>query len=1142
MKQILHKSFALKAFMLVAMMVSAITGAWAETYRKITSTSDLEINKTYLLVCESENQAFAGIAKYGSNYVGDHVDVTISDDYTITSNNVIPFTLLGGATTGWELYVQDQGYLTWSSGNTLASGSTASRWNISFTNGNVFIAFVNESSRKIRFNKANPRFACYTTDQTDIQLYKEVEEDPSDTRTPVTLTWSATTATATLGETFTAPTLTIDPSAASSAVTYSSDDPDVASIDAAGNITIEGAGEVTIKAEIKDNTTYKDASASYTLTVIDPNVPGATAENPYTVAQAIAAIDAGTGTSNVYVKGIISQIDSYNSTYGSITYWISEDGTTTDQFEVYGGLNIGGTQFSGLDDLKLGAEVVVYGNIKKYNTTYEFDKNNELVSITFSEKAEAGLAYETIAFTINNADDFQAPTLTNPYNLNVTYSSSNEDVAIVNTNTGAISIEGVGTATITATFEGDDNYLPATASYTINVVDANAPGATAENPYSVGDVLQLFIDNNVPTTAVYVKGFISEINSQSSSYKNARYYISDDGTTTNQFYVYNGKYLEGSDFTEDGQILVGDEVIIYGTLTTYNGTNEFAANNYIVSLTRPTTIPVPTFTPAAGEVDAGTTVAINVPSDEIVDYVEYSYDQENWTEYNDEVPFTINEETTIYARSVSTEGTSSAVVSASYTIKSTPIAEDVVIVEDDKTTFLFNTKGNEWGLPVGSTNKATAEAEFTANNKTIILSAADGYYYNETGMLMLGKAESYLTLPAFDFAVGKIEVVGKAGASGTVKQNIFVGNEAVSTETEGATGSNSYIIAPNYQAAGNVYSLKVLSNHNTQITKVIVYKATGEEKANPQLKFSETTASATLGEEFTAPTLSYIEGFDGSISYTSDNEEVATIDAEGVVTLIAAGTAVITASFAGNATYEAAEASYTLTVKNAAVIGTDKFELVTDASTLASGDIIIIVGTDEESNAYALGTNQKTNNRGAVAVTIESADGTITPNSDVQQITLEEGWYFNVGNGYLYASSSSSNQLKTETEVDDKDNAKATIVTDNNSATIVFQGSNTRKNLRFNYNNGDPLFACYANDATTGTLPQIYRKIASDTPSLEGDVNNDGNVTIADVTALVNIILGHPGEGVNMDAADVNGDGNVTIADVTALVNKILKQ
>ena len=60
---------------------------------------------------------------------------------------------------------------------------------------------------------------------------------------------------------------------------------------------------------------------------------------------------------------------------------------------------------------------------------------------------------------------------------------------------------------------------------------------------------------------------------------------------------------------------------------------------------------------------------------------------------------------------------------------------------------------------------------------------------------------------------------------------------------------------------------------------------------------------------------------------------------------------------------------------------------------------------------------------------------------------------------------------------------------------------------------------------------------------ITGDVNSDNKVTIADVTALVNIILGKDDTEpyqYNHDASDVNKDGKVTIADVTALVNIIL--
>ena len=59
----------------------------------------------------------------------------------------------------------------------------------------------------------------------------------------------------------------------------------------------------------------------------------------------------------------------------------------------------------------------------------------------------------------------------------------------------------------------------------------------------------------------------------------------------------------------------------------------------------------------------------------------------------------------------------------------------------------------------------------------------------------------------------------------------------------------------------------------------------------------------------------------------------------------------------------------------------------------------------------------------------------------------------------------------------------------------------------------------------------------------DADVNKYGDVTIADVTALVNIILGKDDAKPYLydhERADINGDGSITIADVTALVNIIL--
>ena len=55
---------------------------------------------------------------------------------------------------------------------------------------------------------------------------------------------------------------------------------------------------------------------------------------------------------------------------------------------------------------------------------------------------------------------------------------------------------------------------------------------------------------------------------------------------------------------------------------------------------------------------------------------------------------------------------------------------------------------------------------------------------------------------------------------------------------------------------------------------------------------------------------------------------------------------------------------------------------------------------------------------------------------------------------------------------------------------------------------------------------------------MPGDVNGDGSVTIADVTALIDLLLG--GNIINNDAADVNGDAAVSIKDVTDLIDMLL--
>lgn len=213
----------------------------------------------------------------------------------------------------------------------------------------------------------------------------------------------------------------------------------------------------TIKAMAVKEGMDNSAVAEATYTILEH---AGTAEDPYTVAVARAAIDANVGMSDVYVAGIVSQVDSYNSTYSSITYWISDDGTTTNQFEVYSGKGIDGADFSSVDDVQVGDVVVVKGNIKKYQGTYEFDYNNELVSLTRKEVSSIALSGNyTTSFVEGGTFNHDGVVVTATYSDNTT-----ENVTDRATFTEP-DMTQIGEQTITVTFKDK------TASYKITITE-----------------------------------------------------------------------------------------------------------------------------------------------------------------------------------------------------------------------------------------------------------------------------------------------------------------------------------------------------------------------------------------------------------------------------------------------------------------------------------------------------------------------------------------------------------------------------------------------------------------------------------------------------------------------------------------------
>ena len=105
---------------------------------------------------------------------------------------------------------------------------------------------------------------------------------------------------------------------------------------------------------------------------------------------------------------------------------------------------------------------------------------------------------------------------------------------------------------------------------------------TYDDPYNVAAAQEL-ISNGAPESKVYVHGIVSKIQEIGGSYGNATYFISDDGSAAGQLEVYRGYGLGGASFTGNGDLVVGDEVTVYGVLVLYGGnTPEFTAGSFLV--------------------------------------------------------------------------------------------------------------------------------------------------------------------------------------------------------------------------------------------------------------------------------------------------------------------------------------------------------------------------------------------------------------------------------------------------------------------------------------------------------------------------------------------------------------------------------
>ena len=619
------------------------------------------------------------------------------------------------------------------------------------------------------------------------------------------------------------------------------------------------------------------------------------------------------------------------------------------------------------DSIKAGVDkIITLVGIRKYTGTR--------TDIKYSiEKAEIAPVVSITGWTYGSSANEPTVTEGNPGNGEVTFAYKVKDAS--DETYVAEAPATAGDYTVRATIAETDNYKggTATANFTIKKAQAELKYSTDKATATMGK------EFTAPTLTVTPEG-LEGITYSSSNTKAAT--IDENGKVT----------IVGAEETTIKASFAGNETYEAAeasytlTVSKDKATLKFSAESAEAIMGKEFTAPTLTVTPEGLE---GITYSSSNTKAATIDE-------------NGKVTIVGAEETTITASFAGNETYEAA--EASYKLT----------VSKDKATLKFSAE----------TAEATMGKEFTAPTLTVTPEGLEGITYSSSNTKAATIDEN-----------GKVTIVG---AEETTIKASFAGNET-------------------YEAAEASYKLTV-------------------SKDNATFAFSTDKATATMGKEFTAPTLNNPNSL--AVTYTSSKETVATISAEGVVTIVGEGETVIKAAFKGNETYEAVEASYTLTVSK------DKATLAFSAQTATTAiGATFTAPTLDNPNKLAvtysssIETVATINAEGVVTIVGEgetvikatfAGNETYEPAEASYTLIVEKG----VGQGYaLWIGDTQVTEDNKEHILGDKDqtftfnpDSKILLITNNQNKDIVIESRLDELTIYLNGNKGNKLKKVFFNN------------------------------------------------------------------------------